>query len=74
MTKQETLTALWKMKADPKPGEHTIGNFVLRWGANDHYDFRNGSTSIVCGKIPASADRNTFPIRMAIEAVTNMNI
>jgi hypothetical protein len=74
MTKQEVLTALWKMKMDPNTGEHTLGNFVLRWGRNNTYDLRHGSKTICGGEIPTSADPNTYPIRIAIEAVTNMNI
>lgn len=74
MTKNEVLKELDKMLEGPQVWENAIGNFVISWSRDGHYDFRHGNTSIACGKIPASADRNAYPIRMAIEAVANMNI
>lgn len=56
--------------------EAVVGNFTISRGKSHHrtYDIRHGATTICGGYIPAKADPETFPIRMAIEAVTNMNI
>jgi hypothetical protein len=76
MTKAAIVTLMRNLGTLDAGTEVVVGNFTIRRGKSHHrtYDIRHGSKTICGGEIPTSADPQTYPIRMAIEAVTNMEI
>lgn len=76
MTKSYIISQLHKVESLDAGTEVGVGNFVISRSKSHHrsYCVRHGSKTICEGEIPTSADPDTFPVRMAIEAVTNMNI
>lgn len=76
MTKTAIISQLHRVESLAAGAEVGVGNFVISRSKSHHrsYCVRHGSKTICEGEIPTSADPDTFPVRMAIEAVTNMNI
>lgn len=76
MTKSDIISLIQNLSKLDAGAETTVGNFVISRGTDRHrsYCVRHGSKTICGGEIPTSADPETYPIRMAVEAVTNMNI
>jgi hypothetical protein len=76
MTKTVIVSLMQNLIKIDAGTEAVVGNFVISRSKSHHrsYCVRHGSKTICEGEIPTSADPDTFPVRMAIEAIRNMNI